>query len=241
MEIIGKSASRLNELVSDWWLRSVGPWFSDQLSSMCDQIMALTVSAFVGGLITWISTRLSDKKARSREAKNRSEFREKLELRDKLRNLFEYRNWRATNPASAKNRWSVQIDTTSPHRDEWVLLAVPESGEGMHKIHFFIRSMHPIIQSTKLSSNFISTGGIYESAGMRWVKQNSKEGHWEIEPGESAIFSFNISEVIDNADFLTILFLNKKGVRILENHPISPFDSMKEYRPWEINKPNETE
>lgn len=218
--------------ISDWLTGSLGPWVTSQLSSVFEQIIALTISATVGGIISWRITRRSDEKARARDVEREVAFQVDQELRDKQRNLFEYRNWRATNPDSADKKWKVRIDTRSPYRSEWVLEVTPKFNEDVRRVDFEIRSMLPEPPSTRLTSSFISRNPVYASSGMNWVQSDCGDGHWAVRSDETTIFLFDIGSVIDNADYVTIFCATKEGSGIVENYPISPFDSMKEYRPW---------
>lgn len=222
---------RFLERASSWLPGDIGPWICAQMSAVSDQLVALTISATVGGLISWGITRQADKKARKREVAREASFRHSQMQRDEQRNLFEYRNWRAASSRNTSKEWEIKIDTKSPHRDNWVLTATPKSKRPMHKVRFIIGGIQPEKQSFELTQSFASAREYHSPSGVEWVKEG-KAGHWKSDPDSFVFFSFSIGDVIDNADTISIFYVKDEGGGVLESHPISPFDSMKDYRPW---------
>ncbi|WP_300908419.1 hypothetical protein [Corynebacterium stationis] len=233
MEIVSKSEVSSIEQAGIFLSESVTPWLVNQLSSVCDQLLVLTISALVGGLISRGITRRSDDRAQKDVAARQASFLRRQELRDKQRNLFEYRNWKATKELNSNMQWHVDIRTSSHDRKEWVLLAIPKFDQAVHKVRFFVHSIQPEKEMTELTSIFLSKGDYVTHSGVDWVSQKGHKDHWTTEPGGVAIFSFSIGDIIDDTDTLTIHYAVEGGPNTFESHSISPFDSMKVYRPWD--------
>ncbi|GAB2499377.1 hypothetical protein CATRI_07405 [Corynebacterium atrinae] len=226
--------------VSNWLSESLWPWVSDQSAAVGDQIVSLTLSALAGGLISWSITRRSDKKARRKQAERDEKLQQEQERRDRRRNLFEYRHWRATESAAEEKQWNVYVDTTPWYRYNWVLSATPKFQERVTSARFLIESMNPEKKSVELTGQFSSRSqkipplGVNWVIGVNWAIDEHGLGHWESDGGDSCFFTFDIEKVIDDADGLVITYETEGGEKGYEHHYFSPFDSMKDYRPWEV-------
>lgn len=222
--------------IGNWMSSSAEPWFSDQFAALCDQIVALTISAIIGGFISWLITRRVDEKARQRQVKRDEESRRKQEQRDKQRNLFEYRCWRATESDIKEKQWDVVINTTPWYRYNWVLSASPKLQRRVKSAQFFIKSINPEKKSVELTDQFSSRSQKIPPLGVNWTVDKHGIGHWESDHSGSYVFTFDIGKVIDDADTLVIKYETEAGEQGIELHYISPFDSMKDYRPWELSE-----
>lgn len=220
--------------IGNWMSSSAGPWFSDQFAAVSDQIVALTISAIAGGLISWLITRRADEKARQRQAERDKEFRREQERRDKQRNLFEYRHWRATESDIEEKQWNVVVDTTPWYRYNWALSATPKFQGRVKSARFLVESMNPEKQLVELTDQFASRSQKTPPLGVSWVVDEYGLGHWESDHSGSYFFTFDIGKVIDDADGLVIDYETEDGEKGYEHHYFSPFDSMKDYRPWEV-------
>ena len=220
--------------IGNWMSSSAGPWFSDQFAAVSDQIVALTISAIAGGLISWLITRRADEKTRQRQAERDEEFRREQERRDKQRNLFEYRHWRATESDIEEKQWNVGVDTTPWYRYNWALSATPKFQGRVKSARFLVESMNPEKQSVELTDQFASRSQKTPHFGVSWTVDDHGVGHWESDHSESYFFTFDIGKIIDDADGLVIHYETEDGKKGYEHHYFSPFDSMKDYRPWEV-------
>lgn len=210
------------------------PWVSDQLEAVSSQIVALTISALAGGLISWLITRRADERARSAQNERDKKIRHEQELRDEQRNLFEYRHWKVIESSREEKQWNVNINTTPWYRYNWVLSATPKFQSRVISARFHIESMSPGKPSVELTNEFASRSQKIPPLGVTWVKDDQGHGHWESDHGDSHFFTFDIGKLIDDSDSLVISYELTDGTGGYEIHFISPFDSMKTYRPWEV-------
>lgn len=222
--------------VSNWLSDSLWPWIGDQFAAVSDQIVALTLSAISGGLISWSITRGSDKKARQKQAERDEKLQQEQERRDRRRNLFEYRHWQATESAAEEKQWNVVVDTKPWYRYNWVLSATPKFQGRVTSARFLVESMNPEKKSVELTSQFSSRSQKIPPFGVNWVVDEYGLGNWESDGGGSCFFTFDIGKIIDDADGLVITYETEGGEKGYEYHYFSPFDSMKDYRPWEVIK-----
>lgn len=232
-------------LFSDWFENPLFIWLENQFLSVIDQAMALTISAIAGGLISWSITRQSDRKARIKQAERdelarlqqteRDENRQQAqELRDQRRNLFEYRRWRAMESAGEEKLWNVSVDTSPWYRYNWVLSISPKSKTQFKAVCFHIGSIIPGKGTIELTNQFASRSQKVPPLGVKWVHNNHHMGHWESDGSELCYFTFDIGKIIDDADGLEIHFETEDGVKRHEFHLFFPFDTMLDFRPWEV-------
>lgn len=222
--------------IISWLSDSLSPWIGNQFAAVGDQIVALTLSALAGGLISWSITRRSDKKARQKQTERDVKLQQEQEQRDRRRNLFEYRHWRTTESAPEDQQWNVSVDTTPWYRYNWVLTVTPKFQGRVMSARFLIESMNPEKKPVELTSQFSSRSQKIPPLGVHWVVDEHGLGHWESDGGGSCFFIFDIEKVIDDADGLVINYETEGGEKGYEHHYFSPFDSMKDYRPWEVIK-----
>lgn len=225
----------------NWLSNSLWPWVGDQFVAVGSQTVALTISAVAGGLISWAITRRSDEKARQVQAARDERFRIDQEERDKQRNLFEYRHLRATESIAEEKKWDVGVNTTPWYRYNWVLSATPKFEGRVKSASFFIESMSPEKQPVELTDQFASRSQKIPPLGVNWVVDEHGGGCWESDQSGSYFFTFDIGKVIDDADTLVIKYETEDGDSGYELHHLSPFDSMKNYRPWDVVELEEDE
>lgn len=223
--------------VNNWLRDFLGPWFGNQFSALVDQIIALTISATVGGYISWLITRRSDNKNREREHERETERRKERDWQHKQRNIFEYRHWKASKSDRERKKWDVNIDTSPRNRRDWLLSAMPKFEGKVPSVRFFLGSRTSASRFAELTKENISSTPGTPSLDAHWIENGDRNGHWKIEDASSCLFVFGIGETIDEMDNLTIFYKTEDGVACIETHAISPFDSMKDYRPWGVDKP----
>lgn len=225
-EVLALSVSELSGALS--------PWVGNQLSSMGDQIGALVLSAVSGGVISWAITRWFDWKARQKQVERDETIRREQGDRDKRRNLFEYRHWRMSQSFARQKQWEVNIDTSPWYRYNWVLSATPNFHERIKSVRFTIESMLPERDSVELTKEFSSRSEKTPSIGASWGIDRHGRGYWELDGSEECRITFDKKKIINDADEVVIFYETEGGESFYERHLISPFDSMKDYRPWEI-------
>lgn len=203
--------------VSNWLSDSLWPWIGDQSAAVGDQIVALTLSALAGGLISWSITRRSDKKARQKQAEREEKLRREQERRDRRRNLFEYRHWRATESAVEERQWNVGVDTRPGYCYNWVLSATPKFQGRVTSARFLIESMNPEKKSVELTGQFSSRSQKIPPLRVNWKVDENGLGYWESDGGVSCFFTFDIGKVIDDADGLVITYETEEGEKGYES------------------------
>lgn len=219
---------------------TLAPWFADQVSAVGNQVVPLTLSAVVGGVVSWSITRRSDNKARNKQVRRDEEARCEQERRDKQRNLFEYRYWRAQSSGAEAHDWNLALDTTPFYRYNWTLSLEPTFSDRLHTARFFLESIVPGKTPVELTNKYETDNKKFPSYGVRWVALGRAEetfGHWE-PVREDFCFAFDIGTVIDETDYIVVNYTTEAGGEVsvtkVDMFYIYPFDSMKDYRPWEL-------
>ena len=234
MEGETSDAEYVRAMIGDWLSGSLWPFINAQIVDVGSQFPTLAISATAGGLISWAITRKSDEKSRQAQLERDAYLREVQARRDRERNLFEYRHWRLTRLSGERKQWNLGVNTAPWYRYNWVLTATASFDERVKSVRFIVESMDPQKQPIELTDKFASQSRLNPLSGAEWIVDEAGNGRWVADPSEKPFFAFEIGEVIDNADRVVVDFQTDSTEFGFEEHFLSPFDTMKSYRPWDV-------
>lgn len=208
-------------------------WLSQQLSGVSDQILALILSAILGGVTSWGITQRFDRKSREIQARRDEVFRTTQTARDERQRLFLYRQsryfeWQLF--LSGVKWWASFSTSTGIPRDCWYCIVNNSTGKDVTNLQVEILSIeHPAE---------VFLGPAYSDPALSEILEPSSSADatfpdqpsWAV-PAGGRIY-FPIGALIDEAEMLR--FWTEDDIDSPEPNrhlfPISPHDSMLEMR-----------
>ena len=208
-------------------------WLGQQLLDISDQLLALILSAILGGVTSWAITQRFDRKTREAQARRDEQFKSTQNARDERQRVFSYRQsryfeWQLF--LSGANWWATFSTATGVPRDSWYCIVNNGTGKDVTNLQVEILSdenptgtfLDPAYPDLALNTPLEPSS----PAGAAFPNHPS----WAV-PARGQIY-FAVGALIDEAEMLRFwteddIDSSKPNLKLF---PISPHDSMPEKR-----------